>query len=800
MVSLYVAPDGKPSGDGSIGSPFQSVEAARDAIRDLKTSAGLPQDGVEIVIRGGDYTLSESLVLDYRDSGTASSPVVYRAADDAQVRFFGGAVLPVSAFTPVEDAGFLNRLVDQDARDKILVVDLSALGITDLGELCPHGWNLEPPDRVAPAMLTIGGQRMTLARWPNAGEESPYLDQRGQSVDLLGMASYVEVIDPGPARPAGSWWLDSTFMNTGGTFRVEFDRMKHWHQPDSVYLDGILAATWEWTYNRIASVNLEEKTITLARGEKSGLGVKLKSSHFHFENVPEEMDVPGEYFIDRENGRLYVYPPDGYERKTFVLSSLADPLIDIRGASHIRFKGIRFDTGRHLGIRIDGGKNIEIDHCTIANFTLGGADLDGEDHRVANCEIVGNGGFGVLLKGGNLRTLVPGNNRVENCRIHDFGWDQKSQIPGVWINGVGNKALHNEIYDAPHFGIRVAKANDTLIEGNEIHHLPNYHKLDGGALYIISSSNPERRGNVVKNNYFHHVPSNGVYVDNLTMGVLVEGNVFYDVASLGATFSAIKFNSGGQNIARSNVIVDCLRPIIMSDYALKNVFDSQIDKWRQTVAKFAPIIDEDPHGKYPDFREFLTFVTDDDFKYSKSYVENNLIVNREVAIDPSCAGDGVLDKIGTLVLSGNWVTEEDPGFVNYADRDLELLPGAKAYERIEGFAPGLFSDMGADLPHLEVLDNLGYAFPEASFLNDLWFLDSTIGYLNYRHYPWLYHRSQTGVDGLGWLWHVVQDNPGLVLYSPDISYFWTDTPFVFPHIYSLETLEWMLYVDSDVSG
>jgi hypothetical protein len=42
----------------------------------------------------------------------------------------------------------------------------------------------------------------------------------------------------------------------------------------------------------------------------------------------------------------------------------------------------------------------------------------------------------------------------------------------------------------------------------------------------------------------------------------------------------------------------------------------------------------------------------------------------------------------------NWVTKEDPGFVNMANKDFRLKPDAKAYKMIPGFEPVPFEKMG----------------------------------------------------------------------------------------------------------
>lgn len=111
----------------------------------------------------------------------------------------------------------------------------------------------------------------------------------------------------------------------------------------------------------------------------------------------------------------------------------------------------------------------------------------------------------------NTFHLTPENNVVQNSTIHNIAWDQKSQVPGITLSGCGNKAIGNEIYDAPHFAIKYRQSRGCLAENNKVHDLPNYHHFDGGALYMGLGANFHQRENVVKNNTFYNIPTNGVY-------------------------------------------------------------------------------------------------------------------------------------------------------------------------------------------------------------------------------------------------------------------------------------------------
>ena len=96
-ADFYVSPSGKDewSGraaapDGQSGGPFATLQKARDAIRQLKASAGLPEGGVTVWIAPGTYPLDKALELTAEDSGEAGKPIVYRAATETQVRVTGG--------------------------------------------------------------------------------------------------------------------------------------------------------------------------------------------------------------------------------------------------------------------------------------------------------------------------------------------------------------------------------------------------------------------------------------------------------------------------------------------------------------------------------------------------------------------------------------------------------------------------------------------------------------------------------------------------------------------------------------
>jgi hypothetical protein len=688
---------------------FQTLETARNEVRRLRKS-GEPSP-FRVVVRKGDYLVEKGLFI-----GKVDSDLTISAAQGERPRFFGGRIIDPTWFKPVKDRGFLSKLVVPEAGKSIRVADLKKNGIMDYGEISRHGWSNEPKGRVPPASLNIGGQRMTLARWPNADEESPFMVYRHyvpedrplrgyelkvqsilEKIKLPGDVTLTRVIDPGESLRGGGV--------KGGTFEVAFDRMKHWNDIPNVWLDGVLGSTWEWTYNRLASVDSENRQITLQYPELSGIaqGDSVRLPHFYFENIPEEIDQPGEYYIDREKGLLYLYPPK--ERGVIVLSSLADPMVSVSNARNIRFHGLEFDTGRNLGFDIKNCEHVVVDRCRIANFTAGGVNVDARGVRVINSHIHGMGGFGMALDGGNPTTLEPANNEVVNCHIHDFGWEQKSQLPGVMIDGVGQRVANCEIHDGPHFAIRVKGQNDILIENNEVYDLPKYHKLDGGALYVYTGPRAESRGIVIRGNYFHNIPTIGVYPDNFAWGVEISHNLFRDVG-VKTGRPPICVNGGGECRTFNNMMVDC---VSLYQQGARPKEERWFTSWNRTMAKFGDgKVEDTPYKKYDDFKEWLAKKELDDFFRPRSDIWNNVLFHphHELFVDPSSLRvkkgmlgrkkiePGVTDHSGTLRSKNNWVTTEDPGFMNYAEGDFRLKKNAAVFSEVRDFEPRPVERMG----------------------------------------------------------------------------------------------------------
>lgn len=690
-IKFYIAVTGNDTNSGTIGAPFKTLERARDAIRSLKDSSGLPEGGVAVYLRGGTYQRTGSFKIEEQDSGTAGKPIVYQAYPGEAVSISGGIELDKSWFTPVTDTQLKNRIVSEDARKKLLMVDMKSHGIIDYGEISRHGyWKANDVSKVPPMELYLDGKRMTLARWPN------------NSTVQMG-----DIVDPGPKQG------EPDLQTRGGTFKYGYDRPKYWTQADDIWVDGIFGYSWEWSYNKVAQIDTVKKEITLGYGEMSRLNKNWYPDFHFFENLFEEIDMPGEYYIDRTNGILYLLPTAAFNNGNprITVTMLDKPMLVSEGASYTTFKDLTLEYGRDCATQITGGSNVLITQCDISNFTnsgilinsksrflydVGDLPTDGKNHGVTSCQIHNIGGTAVTLSGGNLDTLERADNFVENCHIHDFAYYHKAYNPGVLLSGVGNTASHNKLHDAPHPGILIF-GNDHLVEYNDISNVcANFSDL--GAIYMNEGETPQHSGTAIRRNYFHNIGENrdgvqGVYPDNFTFGVTIEENIFYKMGN-----AAINNNSGSYIISQNNMFIDCKTPYNNSDYfqdgnQVRNVY---MPKWQELFARYNNFQGM-PHLKYP---QLSNFFEEDRVLITSNVYKNNLIYNPTLPLSPMVkqgAADpavGAFDKYNLLQASGNWLAASDPGFADLAAGDFNLKADADLYNHMPGFKSIPFNEIG----------------------------------------------------------------------------------------------------------
>lgn len=540
--TFHISPQGNDFNNGSAAAPFATLERVRDAIRENK-KISMSGGGITVLIHGGIYHPARTFTLTAEDSGTAEAPVIYRAAAGESPCWVGG--LPVKEFQRVTDPAILARL-PEESRGKVFQASLSASGISKVLPVRLGGYGSGRGFHTTPvANLFFNGESLQLARWPNKG--------------TVAISQISSPDSDGKKGPPSS---------KAGVFCCDTDRLARWTQDRDIVLYGYWCYNWADSYESVRSIDPARHEITLE--PPFHIYGYSKGQSFYALNLLSEIDEPGEWYLDRASGILYLYPPSDPNRALVEISTSDFPFISTKDTTHIHFQGLAWDLGGVDGIQIRGGSDISLEGCSFSR--LGGYGVviqNGTRHKLLSCDIHTMGRGGVILDGGNRKNLTPGGNSVENCHIYDLSRVDHTYTPAILVNGVGNRVVHNLIHDMPSSAMRV-EGNDHVIEMNEVSRVV-LESDDQGAVDMWGD--PVARGNVFRDNYWHHIGSwrnphgephlgqAGIRFDDAISGQQVIHNIFRHCGTEKG-FGAIQIHGGKENRIDRNLFVDC--PAAMS--------------------------------------------------------------------------------------------------------------------------------------------------------------------------------------------------------------------------------------------
>ena len=573
-ADFYVAPDGndawsgrlaQPNADGSDG-PLATLQGARDAVRRLVAGE---KRNVKVLIRGGTYRLTETVVFSLEDSAGEGHTITYAAYPGEKPVLSSGAPIPgwrKPADPPAQLPGA--------AQGKVWVADVSALG---------KFHTLYDDDRQLPR-----------ARGPG--------------------------FSPTNSTPRGSQDYQTLQFPAGA--------VKRYANLKDVELR--IVPSYFWIMNILPVESVDEATCTLKTALSGtyplGKNGMTDRDNAWIENALELLDEPGEWVLDTSKGLVYLWPEGDRPGDGVVAPALTELVrvegkIDYEGPEDtpvkgLVFQGLTFTQGDRFGwhgrtgwglqhdwecfdkptalVRLRGAEGCAVEDCEFANsgHTAVRLDLHCQENRIAGNHIHHVGGVGVLLAGYGPGTKnVNRRNEVVNNYIHHVGqhyWGSGGIF--AWQSGE-NRIAHNHVHHVPYTAIlatgRISRtppgpgecsrtirwhetpeayrgwswaerepylhARKNLIEHNEIHHAMET-LGDGNCIYVSGTGT----GNQVRFNYCHdclgRYMNAGIRCDDDQHGTLMEGNVCCRTGGHGEGFI-----SKGDNDVINNVVAD-LRP------------------------------------------------------------------------------------------------------------------------------------------------------------------------------------------------------------------------------------------------
>lgn len=560
-AELHIAPTGNDSNPGTADKPFVTLEKARDSAR----ASAEP----DVVVVHGVFRLTKTLELNETDSETT-----FKGVDNACLT--GGITIPVSAIHEVIDATTLARLPERkDKSLRLFEIRLADLGLDVLPELLSRRKTAWP-------MLVRNGRPLPLAAWPNGeGYEGGF-----KPVKIISTGTTAKIKEGGASATA------NTATNSPMIFSVDAARAARWKMAMDNYHAALwLGGHWFWDWaDDFLPVGTIDKNgaITMAQRHHYGIG---RYVNLHAYNLAEEMDVDGEYALEPAAKRILVLLASANAGKSS-LTWLGAPLVMIAKTSRVRFTGIRFEDSRISAVEIRGGNEISFDYCAFNRIGGNAAVVNGLRCSFRNCAFTCLGARGIVLDGGDRKTLTPAGHVVEHCVFDDFGRLVRTYAPAVSLNGVGSTVKNCLIQNAPHSAI-IYGGNEHLIVNNEIRNVLT-ETGDCGAIY--SGRDWTTHGTVISGNWIHNLGGHagrwacGIYLDDQLSGITVKNN-WVDHAELG-----MMIGGGRYNIISGNILSNCKQGISADARGIGRAKKNSILKSR---LEYVPVNQEPWKSRYP---------------------------------------------------------------------------------------------------------------------------------------------------------------------------------------------------------
>lgn len=293
-LEVHVSVTGNDGNDGtSAENAVATLEAAKVLAEKYYKVYGSAMP-VHILVHGGEYrfqktvTFTNSVFLDKNKKG-----LKIMAYGDGEVIFTGASELEAENFVLVEDVRELAKLAP-NGRGNVYRMNL-------------YGSEFSMDDISYP-FLYLNDKEQIQSRWPNSGYATV---ESMTDTNIIGFSD---------------------------------DNICRWGDVKDARINAFFQADYFFGTGRISTVDAENKIITLDESVKVFSSTDRVGAKWYARNLLEEVDMPGEWYVDREKNILYFYPP--YEIKNEKLEIVTfqnNAMIDIGSCKNIEISGITFE-------------------------------------------------------------------------------------------------------------------------------------------------------------------------------------------------------------------------------------------------------------------------------------------------------------------------------------------------------------------------------------------------------------------------------------------------------------------------
>src|SRR5271157_132607 len=577
--TIYVRMEGNDENPGTRDEPVKSLHEAQSRVRAMKATG---KENIMVIVGGGTYYLDKPLVFSPEDSGTLASPISWMAEPGEAPVISGGRML-TGEWTAYKDG----------------IVQLPMPGnkaeMLDFSE------------------LFVNGERQHRARFPDYDENDPgvrgsgYLGL-GDISSLFGTKLPKFLEDDRLKQQNRLAWPNQGPL--GFNINPSMLEGKHWRNLKDIFLHIFPNNYWGNLIWKLDDIDYEDGIIWLGEGGwhinskdlEAGQALAIGSrSRFYFDNVFEELDAPKEWYLDKDQGILYYYPPDDLDiNKAQVVASLLKQVIEFRGSRvcpvcNITISGFTITNSRPVfhepyekisagdwtinrsgAIFLEGAENIRVQDCFFDHVGGNAIFLNAYNrwNHFSGNTIIGSGDSAFCLVGDDSRTMgtncqFPADNEIFNNHITRIGYYVK-QVAGIFGSIHARTIVaHNYIHHVPRaaiclndcwFGghvIEFNKSHDTVQETSDHGGFNSWGRTRYWCLcqsHLDASHGPGRCEEdigetiIIRNNYLRDFHGFGIDLD--------DGSSFEDVYNNLCIGCAIKLREGTGRRIHNNIIIN----------------------------------------------------------------------------------------------------------------------------------------------------------------------------------------------------------------------------------------------------
>lgn len=536
---LIVSLNGDDTAEGTLEAPLRTLAGAKEKLKTVNTPEN---EKITVWFREGTYEIFDTVNFDDTDK----SNVIYRSYPNEKVEFTGS-----------------KEISGNWEKTKINNVDAF---VTDMP--------INSDDDYFRSLFK-DGKRLSRSNYPKT--------------DVFKVAAEPEDNEKILSEWSAEFFVYSPVLYAHTEDLLDFKNVK----------DIDIKIMHFWCEDLLPVTSIDRETGRIVTAKPTAMKTRVDDNYI-FENVREALSLPGEWYLDRTEEKLY-YIPEGNDtlENTVLYAGVNEQFINVNGATNISFQGIDFVNsdwnhidGKFIGnpfdesnklyktveygvehpqaayevpaaIYVTASKKINFTNCRFENISYSAVKFDNasKDCGITSCEFNEIGGNAIYINGEFVVPATTQNIDVTDCHISKYGRIFNNAIGILLTHAIDCDLTHNEIHDGWYTGISVGwnwgytdnPTNNINISNNLIYNIGNGWLSDMGGIYTLGIQ-PDT---IISGNIIYNVGCDegqygyggwGIYLDEGSSEILVENNLVYDCSS--QTFHQ---HYGKDNMIKNNI-------------------------------------------------------------------------------------------------------------------------------------------------------------------------------------------------------------------------------------------------------